>query len=273
MPSNKFWSFKASSDNTGELYLYGEIASSTWWGDEVTPKQFKADLDALGDISELNIYINSPGGDVFAGQTIYSMLKRHEAKKTVYIDGLAASIASVIAMAGDKVIMPKNAMMMIHHVTSGGWGTAEYHRKLADAIDQVEQTLYTVYEEKTGLTKDEIIPMLDAETWLTAEEAVGKGFADEIEESKKLAACIDGGFLMLNTQKIDLSRFKNAPKIEEFQSETEEKQPETEENEPKEPENPQNEPDNGGESQPVADTRNYFTFLRKKILKAYEEEN
>ena len=87
---NKFWNFKALDKDTGELTLYGEISNETWWGDEVTPKEFKADLDALGDINTLNIYINSPGGDVFAGQAIHSILKRHKAHKNVYIDGLAA---------------------------------------------------------------------------------------------------------------------------------------------------------------------------------------
>ena len=96
----KFWEFKATSAKKGELLIYGDIASSTWWGDEVTPNDFKKGLDALGDISELDVYINSNGGDIFAGQAIYSMLKRHDAKVTVYVDGLAASIASVIAMAG-----------------------------------------------------------------------------------------------------------------------------------------------------------------------------
>jgi ATP-dependent Clp protease protease subunit len=110
---SKFWSFKALDKKTGELTLYGEIASVTWYGDEVTPKEFKADLDALGDIDTLNIYINSSGGDVFAGQAIHSMLKRHKANKNVYIDGLAASISSVIAMAGDTIFMPKNAFVAL----------------------------------------------------------------------------------------------------------------------------------------------------------------
>ena len=103
----KFWNFIKNEAGDGELTLYGEISDVTWWGDEITPQQFKKDLDDLGDISNLNIYINSPGGDVFAGQTIYSILKRSQAHITVYIDGLAASIASIVAMAGDEVIMPK----------------------------------------------------------------------------------------------------------------------------------------------------------------------
>ena len=94
---NKFWNFKAAGGK-GELYLYGEISDSSWFGDEVTPAQFQKDLAALGDIDNLDIFINSPGGDVFAGITIYNMLKRHKAAKTVHVDGLAASSASIVAM-------------------------------------------------------------------------------------------------------------------------------------------------------------------------------
>jgi len=252
--NKNFWNFKAKNEDTGELMLYGEISSSTWFGDEVTPKQFKEDLDALGDIKNLNIYINSGGGDVFAGQAIYSMLKRHKANKTVYVDGLAASIASVIAMAGDKVIMPKNAMMMIHHVASGAWGSASYLREVADMIDKAEESIYPVYEDRTGLPHDDILAMIDAETWFTAEEAVKKGFADEIEKEKLLAASTDGGFLMLNNQKFDIGRYKNKPEIEEVGPITNE---------------------NGGESQPVSDgiseQAKMFHALRTKIY-TYEED-
>jgi len=187
----KFWNFKALDEKTGELTLYGEISDVTWWGDEITPKQFKEDLDTLGDIDVLNVYINSPGGDVFAGQTIYSMLKRHKAKVNVYIDGVAASIASLITMAGDKVIMPANAMMMIHSPWTIAMGNAQDFRKLADDLDKIRESMIVAYESKSALTKDEIIKIMDNETWLTAEECKEYGFADEIEEAKQVAACVD----------------------------------------------------------------------------------
>ncbi len=212
-----FWQFRAKKDtgaDEGELLLYGDISSSTWWGDEVTPKQFKQDLDDLGNISTLNIYINSGGGDVFAGQAIYSMLKRHKAQKKVYVDGLAASIASVIAMAGDIVYMPKNAMMMIHKAWTIGLGNANDFRKLADDMDKIDESILVTYEAKTGLEKDKIIEMVQAETWLTAEEAVSYGFADEIEETKQLAASMGNGHLIMNGLTFDLSRYRNTPKLE-----------------------------------------------------------
>ena len=199
----KFWSFKAKDEKTGELLLYGEIASSTWWGDEVTPKQFKEDLDALGDIETLNVFINSPGGDVFAGQAIYSMLKRCRADVNVYVDGIAASIASLIAMAGDTVIMPKNAMMMVHNPWTIAIGNAEEFRKLADDMDKIRDSMIVAYESRSALMKEEIIDLLDAETWLSAEDCKEYGFCDEIEEAKEVAASLDEKYF---------ARYKNAPK-------------------------------------------------------------
>lgn len=215
----KFWNFKNKNDSPsiGELMLYGDISSQSWWGDEVTPKQFKDDLDSLGEISELNIYINSGGGDVFAGQAIHSMLKRHKAKKTCYVDGLAASIASVIAMAADKIIMPSNAMMMIHKAWTFAIGNADDMRKMADDMDKIDESIISAYENKTGLPRDEILKLMEDETWMTAQDAKEKGFADEIENEKKVAASVNGAFFMLNDQIFDTGKYKNTPKIELFE--------------------------------------------------------
>ena len=201
--NKRFWNFKSLDEKTGELTLYGEISNETWWGDEVTPKEFKSDLDNLGEIDTLNIYINSPGGDVFAGQTIYSILKRHKAHKNVYIDGLAASIASVIAMAGNTIFMPKNAMMMIHNPWTIGMGNADEFRKLAEDLDKIRESLIAAYEGHSALTRDEIIEIMDAETWLTASECEEYGFCDVVGEEKNMAASID---------KDVLARYKNTPK-------------------------------------------------------------
>lgn len=200
---NKFWNFKAT-DTKGELYLYGDISDYSWSGDEITPKQFKSDLDSLGDITQLDIYINSPGGDVFAGQAIYTMLNRHKAYKTVYIDGLAASIASVVAMAGDKVVMPKNAMMMIHKAWSIMMGNSTDMRKIADDMDKMEESIVAVYQAKTGLETDKINEIMAAETWLTAEDALSYGFIDEIEKAVNMAAKV---------KDTDLSKYKNSPRF------------------------------------------------------------
>lgn len=203
--NKKFWNLKALDKKTGELTLYGEISNETWWGDEVTPKEFKADLDGLGEIDTLNIYINSPGGDVFAGQAIHSMLKRHKAYKNVYIDGLAASIASVIAMAGDTIFMPKNSMMMIHNPWTFAWGNANELRKQADDLDKIRESLIEAYLSKAGnkLSKETLIEIMDNETWLTAQECYDYGLCDELVEEKEIAASI-------NTELF--AKYKNTPK-------------------------------------------------------------
>ena len=245
---NKFWNFQARN-NRGELFLYGDISDVTWYGDEVTPRKFREDLDALGDIAFLDIYINSGGGDVFAGQAIYSILERYPAEKTVYIDGLAASIASVIAMAGDKIVMPANAMMMIHNAWTIAAGNKEQLIDIADSLGKIDQVINGVYQKRTGKTAEEIAALMDAETWFTAAEAVEHGFADEIEESRQVAASVKGGFLMLNQQQFDLERYHNAPKFSDIRLE----------------------PNNGGESQPVEDIslleqQQQFNQIRKKLL-------
>lgn len=213
---NKFWDIRMAKDKqkTGEMLIYGPIASTQFWGDEVTPATIKQDLDNLGDIKELNVYINSPGGSVFSGQAIYNILKRHPAQKTVYIDGLAASIASVVAMVGDKRIMPKNAMIMIHDAwVNGASGNAVALRKLADNLDLFSNLALGIYEETTKLSNDQLNEMMDAETWIPAEKALELGFITEIDESKEIAACLEGDFLMVNGVKMDFSRYKNPPDL------------------------------------------------------------
>lgn len=233
--NKKFWQFNITeNEKVGELMIYGPIASETWWGDEVTPLQFKADLDALGDITELNLYINSDGGDVFAGQAIHSMIKRHKANVIVHVDGLAASIASIIAMAGDVVHMPSNAMMMIHNPWTGAYGNADDFRKIADTLDKIRESSIAVYQGKTGLDEKKIKKLMDDETWLTAEDAYILGFADDIDEKKEIAASLEGKFVFMNGLKMDLAKYRNPPNIKETKK-------------PEEPEEPKQQPVNNGE--------------------------
>lgn len=205
-----YWEVKAKANKTGELLIYGDILSSDPWGDGVTPTQIDAALKALGEIDTLNVYVNSAGGSVFAGMAIYNIIKRSKATtKNAYVDGLAASIASVIVMACDKVIMPSNAVMVIHDPEGGVIGDAADMRKMADALDKVRELILGVYREKTGKTDEELIPLLDAETWMTAEEAVEKGFADEVQAEVKIAASLNDKYLVLGGLKVDTSAFKN----------------------------------------------------------------
>lgn len=192
--------------------IYGDIGNIEGWND-VTAKEFARELAALGDVETLNLRINSVGGDVFAGQAIYSMLKRHKATVNVYVDGLAASIASVVAMAGDAVYMPSNAMMMIHHPWGRRVGNAAELRKAADDLDKVAETSIAVYTEKTGQTREKIIELMDGETWLTAAECVALGFATEETQAIDANASLHGQTLQYGGQTFDLSGFKTLPKL------------------------------------------------------------
>lgn len=200
----RFWEFKNAANKSGELYIYGVITSYKWDESDTTAQSFKNELEALGDIDTLNVYINSPGGSVFQGQAIHTILKRHKAAVNVHIDGIAASIASVIAMAGDKVYMPKNAMMMIHKPWNVIAGNANALRKAADALDKIEESVVEAYLSKTGdaVSQEKLSQMLDDETWLTAQECLEYGLCDEVVEAKEVAACIDAEVI---------AHFKNVP--------------------------------------------------------------
>lgn len=190
---NKFWAFKGLADKKGELFLYGEISDTSWFGDEVTPAQFQKDLSAMGDIKSLDVFINSPGGDVFAGITIYNMLKRHPAEITVHVDGLAASAASIVAMVGDRIVMPKSATMMIHNAWSFAYGNKTDMREMADELERLDKQLTDIYAERTGKDAETITAWMDSERWMSGDEALADGFCDEVEQNKQIAACADVG--------------------------------------------------------------------------------
>ena len=176
---------QAKEDQTADIYIYDEIGG---WG--ISARRFTEDLISLGNLSHINLHIHSPGGEVFDGIAIYNQLKNHSATITVYIDGLAASMASVIAMVGDTVIMPKNAMMMIHKPWGLSWGDANDMREYADLLDKLENVLIPAYVAKTGKTTEEITAMLEQETWLDGDECVEHGFADKVIEPVKAMASL-----------------------------------------------------------------------------------
>lgn len=206
-----FWNLKKKG-NSAELLIYGEISDMLLWGDEVVPKDIDNELKAMGDVSEIIVRINSPGGDVFAGVAIHAMLSRHKAKKTVYVDGIAASIASVIAMAGDEIIMANGSMFMVHNPMSIVFGNSNEFRSMADRLDTVRDAFMSIYTEKTGMTDKEIISLLDAETWMTADEAISMGFATKLEQGNKIAACIRDNIAIINGVEMEW-KFANAPKL------------------------------------------------------------
>lgn len=173
----KFWNWVKNEDNR-TIYFDGYIAQDSWFDDDITPKKFKAEL--LSDSGDISVWLNSPGGDVFAASQIYTMLKEYAGKVSVRIDGLAASAASVIAMAGDEIIMSPVAMMMIHNPATVIFGEAADLQSGIKMLSEVKESIINAYEQKTNLPRNKISNMMDAETWFSAQKAVELGFVDKI---------------------------------------------------------------------------------------------
>ena len=176
---NKFWNWvRNSEDGSRTLYLNGTIAEESWFDDDVTPAAFKAEL--LAGEGDITVWINSPGGDCVAASQIYSMLMDYKGAVTVKIDGIAASAASVIAMAGTTVLMAPTALMMVHNPLTVAIGDSEEMKKAIAMLDEVKESIINAYEIKTGLSRARLSHLMDAETWLSAHKAVELGFADDL---------------------------------------------------------------------------------------------
>ena len=225
----KFWMFKNSADEEAELLLYGEISDASWYGDEVTPKKFAEDLAAC-EGKALTVRVNSPGGDVFAAQAIYSQLKAYAGKVTVRIDGICASAATVIACAGDTVVMPQNTIYMIHNPKSAmlGYFDAVQLAKVSDRLSAVKQTIVNVYMERVQHTLSEVQVKhkMDNEEWITADKAKEYGFVDEIGEEIPVENCWKDDILIVNSVACKLDRFKNVTELRAFLPEQKEKRSE-----------------------------------------------
>lgn len=184
-----------------DLFFFGDINSESWgewqkyYPEDRAPKDVQDFLDQLDGVSKINVHINSGGGSVFGGIAIYNILKRHSAEITVYVEGLAASIASVIAMAGDRIIIPENAQMMVHKPSSITWGNADDMRKEAEVLDGCQKVILNTYMQhvKEGITPEQINALIDAETWKNGRE--WQEFFDiEVSEKSNAAACTSGYF-------------------------------------------------------------------------------
>ena len=192
-----WYSIKAQSADTTTVYIYEQIGED-WFGEGVTAKQFVRDFAAI-ETPTISLRINSPGGSVFDGMAIANAVRRHPATTTAYVDGLAASIASVIAVSGDRMVMADNALLMVHNAWGVAVGNAEDMRSSADVLDKVDEGIVAAYAGKSGKDEADVLAVMAAETWFTASEALEFGLADEVSGAMQLAACFD------------LSRFKHPP--------------------------------------------------------------
>ena len=174
----KFWNWIRDEGGGRTLRLEGPIDEESFWGDEVTPKAFREELES--DSGDITVWINSPGGNVFAGAQIYTMLRDYPGKVTVKIDAVAASAASVVAMAGDTVLMSPVAMLFVHDPSTIAMGNARDMERAIATLNEVKESIINAYAFKTGLTHNRIAKLMENETWMNAKKAVELGFADEI---------------------------------------------------------------------------------------------
>lgn len=258
--------------NEADINIYGDIASCGWTEDDhVSAKSLSNVLDELTDVTRINVYINSYGGEVAEGLAIYNALKRHKAKVTTYCDGFAASIASVIFMAGDKRVMSESSLLMIHNAWTITDGNAEQLRKAADDLEKITQASVNAYKAVSTLTEEKIKSLMDAETWILPEEAIEWGFATSIQKSEKRSASQSALKSLFELLRMKADPEEEKPDEEESDKEESDDESEDEKNgsedESKEGDeyNPDEDEENakGGEKKP----KNHLETFFKAILK------
>lgn len=204
----KFWNLvKNDEEKSAELILYGSIGSDEYW-DDISDKAFKQDIENLGDVENIILHINSPGGSVFSAVAIANTLKNHKAKITANIDGLAASAATIITSACDTVKMPKNALFMVHNPITFAYGNNQDMQKTLEMLNKVKNSIIETYLNKAKTDKETLSELMDNETWMSAEEAKEYGFIDEILDENVEKEIIENK-LIINNMAFDISRFKN----------------------------------------------------------------
>ena len=204
----KFWNLmKNDEEKSAELILYGSIGSDEYW-DDISDKVFKQDIENLGDVENITLHINSPGGSVFSAVAIANTLKNHKAKITANIDGLAASAATIITSACDTVKMPKNALFMVHNPITFAYGNNQDMQKTLEMLNKVKNSIIETYLNKAKTDKETLSELMDNETWMSAEEAKEYGFVDEILDESVEKEVIENK-LIINNMAFDISRFKN----------------------------------------------------------------
>ena len=196
MKNKKFWVWKNTADDGPDvervLELNGTIAEESWFDDDITPAMFKDEL--FSGSGPITIWINSPGGDCIAASQIYSMLMDYKGDVTVKIDDIAASAASVIAMAGTKVLMAPTALMMIHNPATVAFGDHEDMQKAIEMLNEVKESIINAYEIKTSLSRAKLSHLMDAETWMNANKAIELGFSDGVLEDEKKSVVSDAAY-------------------------------------------------------------------------------
>lgn len=209
---NKIYNMQKLEETSAEIMIYGDI--SDYWGD-VSSKEFKRELDRLGNLDKLSIRINSNGGSVTSGYAIYNVLKQHKAEKTVYIDGIAASMGAFIAMAGDRILMSNAGLLMVHKPWGVAMGEAEELRKEADVLDKMFNIAVQIHAQRTGTPEDEVREIMKSTTYLDSEEALELGFIDEIisYDGENTELDTESNMLYIAGEKMSLANFMNKKEL------------------------------------------------------------
>lgn len=256
--SRKYYSLE-KSDQTATLHIYGEITSWPWNNSDVSSHNLSKQLEALGEVSQIDVYINSYGGEVAEGVAIYHALKRHKAKVRTICDGFACSIASVIFMAGDERIMHDASLLMIHNAWLTASGNAAELRKQADDLDKITELSVKAYKAHSSLTEDEIKALMDAESWIDPDEALEYGFATGIEKETNAAASQNAKAKLFGIIKAHQEKQDNDEEPDDDPQEDPENPPDDdsgagdpEGDDPKEPEDPED-PEEPAEDEPEDD--------------------
>ena len=265
----KFWKWKNQDGNESDrvLEMYGSIAEDSWYDDDITPKMFHDELFA--GKGPVTIWLSSPGGDCVAASQIYAMLMDYPSDVTVKIDGIAASAASVIAMAGTRVLMAPTAMMMCHDPMTIAFGNSEDMEKAIAMLDEVKESIINAYEIKTGLSRAKIAHLMKSETWMNANKAIELGFADGILEDEKRTPQVDAALSFSgNAARIALrNKLEVTAKLEDKEEPAEEPVEEPKQEEPvtETPEEPEEtEPEGPEETQPE-ETGTPINELEKRL--------
>lgn len=231
----------ATDGDTADLDIYGDIASWSWSGGNISAANLSRQLEELGDVSQINVHINSYGGEVAEGLAIYNALRRHKAKVVTTCDGFACSIASVIFMAGDERLMSKASLLMIHNAWTSAYGVnANDLRKLAEDMDAITARSKAAYLDRVSIGEDELSALMDAESWISPDEAVEMGFATDIEE-------FDGG------DNPSQSAFGSLMELVESALEAKQKPPASGDGEPEDPDDPDDDDDQDEDPDPDED--------------------
>lgn len=241
---NKQYFQLVKSGNVAELNIFGDITSYPWAESDVSAYNLSKQLAELGDVTQINVNINSYGGEVMEGLAIYNALKRHKAHVTTYCDGSACSIASVIFMAGDERIMCKPSFLMIHDAWTAVMGNADALRKQADDLDVITSASVTAYMEHVNISEEKLRALMKDETWLTHSEALEMGFATAVEESSESDK---------PSQSVRNRVFEMLSEIIKMQAETDDEKPDDEEDDADAPKKPADAPDDADEEEPGDD--------------------